>query len=96
MIQRDVIGVLPEFARKFFVRFQSRFSALLSMVRLTVSTKLVPDTATLELVLFYKESVLSAGTVVVAHKSTEGVRTKASFQALAVPRDGYINTVMHL
>ena len=65
-------------------------------VQLTVSTKLVPDTATLELVLFYKESVLSAGTVVVAHKSTEGVRTKASFQALAVPRDGYINTVMHL
>ena len=31
MIQRDVIGVLPEFARKFF-RFQSHFSALFSMV----------------------------------------------------------------
>ena len=63
--------------------------------RLTVSTKLVPDTATLEQVLFYKESVLSTGTVVVAHKSAEGVRTKASFQALAVSWDGY-NTVMHL
>ena len=32
-IQPDVISVLPEFARKFFVRFQSRFSALLSMVQ---------------------------------------------------------------
>ena len=31
MIRRDVIGVLPELARKFFVRFQSHFSALLSM-----------------------------------------------------------------
>ena len=42
-----------------------------------------------------KETVLSAGTVVVAHMSAEGVRTKASFQVLAVPRDGY-NIVMHL
>ena len=35
-----------------------------------------------------KETILSTVTVVVAHKSA-GVRTKLSFQVLAVPQDGY-------
>ena len=39
-IQRDVIGVLPEFARKFFVCFQSRFSALLSMIILNANQRM--------------------------------------------------------
>ena len=34
-IQCDVIGILSEFAHKFFVSFQSCFSALLSMVLCT-------------------------------------------------------------
>ena len=40
-------------------------------------------------VLVCKETVLSAVTVVVAHRSAEGVQTKLSFQALAVPWDWY-------
>ena len=46
-------------------------------------------TATLEHVFACKETVLSAGTVVIAHKSAEGVQTEPLFQALEVPWDVY-------
>ena len=45
---------------------------------------LTSATVTLEQVLACKESFLSAGTVVVTHKSAEGVWTKPLFQALAI------------